>query len=142
MKTFCNSKIWIWLPVWRSAGGVKTSEKKATLSKSIGSLIGKIRSANTASTLESIPPEKRIPNFACGHPFLGRRMSLVNRLHWRQSDGKFIIRRWTAVCNWLRNIVDIFWNIELDSNSVKRISGGSKGKLSIDCFIYGIESIL
>jgi hypothetical protein len=142
MKKFCNSKIWILLPVWRSAGGVKTSEKKATLSKSIGSLIGKIRSANTASTLESIPPEKRIPNFACGHPFLGRRMSLVNRLHWRQSDGKFIIRLWTAVCNWLRNMVDIFWNVELDSNSVKRISGGSKGKLSIDCFIYGIESIL
>ena len=53
------------LPVCRSAGGVRTSEKKATLSKSIGSLIGKIRSANAARTVESIPPEKRIANLAC-----------------------------------------------------------------------------
>ncbi|CAF5115839.1 unnamed protein product, partial [Rotaria sp. Silwood1] len=53
------------LPVCRSAGGVNTSEKKATLSRSIGSLIGKTRSANTASTLESIPPENSIAKLAC-----------------------------------------------------------------------------
>jgi hypothetical protein len=69
-------------------------------------------------------------------------MSSINRLHWRQSDGKFIIRRWTDVCNWLRNVVEIFWNIEFDSNSFKSISGGWKGITSNECVIYGIESIL
>ncbi len=69
-------------PVCRSAGGgVKTSEKNATFNKSIGSLIGNIRSANTASTVESIPPENNIANLACSQPLFGRRISIVNRLH-------------------------------------------------------------
>jgi hypothetical protein len=142
-ETQYNDSRFEYLPVCRSAGGgVNTSEKKATFNKSIGSLIGKIRSANAASTVESIPPENRMANFACWQPFVGRRISFVNRLHWRHNEGKFIIRRWTAVCNWLRNVVEIFWKIELDSNSVKRISGGSRERTSIEGFRYEIASIL